>query len=146
MFLKYNNEFNLFVTAITIFFVSQFILAYAVLIIPAVVILLLFFKFLDYKGTLIFNGVSLILSIEMAYFGLILDPSETGDLGYYSSFVENFLVLGGVSMDSISLAFIILTNLFIFLCVFSLNPKTTENLEEVLLHLNLLQLGVSLAF
>ncbi len=138
---KFMNFRFLFVMAV-FFILSQFLLTYAVLILPALVVVSLLFKLIDYRWTLALNGLSLLISIEMAYFGF--SSYSTIDTIFQNSFVSDFLTT--TPTDSISSAFMILTNLFIFLCVFSLNPKSTENLPEVLLHLNLLQLGVSLAF
>lgn len=55
----------------------------------------------------------------------------------------NFNVLLGV--DGISIYFIILTTLFIYLCILSLSPYQAR-LREILMHLFLLQWGVSCSF
>ncbi len=92
-----------------------------------------------YKIGLVSSVISFIISLIL-WGGITIDKGgfqETFRFALSSSFT--FALRLGV--DGISLFFLILTNLFIFLCIFSLNP-TTNRLHEVLLYLFFLQWSV----
>lgn len=57
------------------------------------------------------------------------------------SILPSFVISQRIGVDGLSVFFIILTNLFIFLCILSVNSKT-PNLSELLIHLFFLQWSV----
>ncbi len=64
---------------------------------------------------------------------------------FYFVYIPTFISALRLGVDGISLFFIILTNLFIFLCIFSLNPATPR-LKEALIYLVFLQWSVLASF
>ena len=96
-----------------------------------------------HKHLLRVASVSFLLSILL---WLLLDKANSGFQFQTNIFLLpslNFNVLLGI--DGISVYFLILTNLFIYLCILSLSPQQAR-LRENLMHLLLLQWAVSLSF
>jgi NADH:ubiquinone oxidoreductase subunit 4 (subunit M) len=97
-----------------------------------------------YVVALVCSFISFVLSLYLGlFFQKSLDIQEHAlqlfDFKFNLPFIfVDFLAFG---LDYISYFFVILTNLFIFLCIYSIN-KTTDRLEKVLVHLFLLQFTV----
>lgn len=96
-----------------------------------------------YKYSLISSGVSFILSLHRAW---VFNFAKNGfqDIVHFS-FRPSFSFALRLGVDGISLFFILLTNLFIFLCILSLSPQTPR-LHEALLYLFFLQWSVLATF
>jgi len=93
----------------------------------------------QYQFSLIISGISFICSL------ILVGALNFGKSGFQETFyfniVPSFSIALRIGVDGISIFFIILTNLFIFLCILSLTP-TTFKLNEALLYLFFLQWGV----
>ena len=93
----------------------------------------------QYQFSLIISGISFICSL------ILVGALNFGKSGFQETFyfniVPSFSIALRIGVDGISIFFIILTNLFIFLCILSLTP-TTFKLSEALLYLFFLQWGV----
>ena len=93
----------------------------------------------QYQYSLILSGISFIYSL------ILLSVINFGKTGFqeifYFNVIPSFSVAFRIGVDGISICFIILTNLFIFLCILSLTPSTFK-LNEALLYLFFLQWGV----
>lgn len=89
-----------------------------------------------YSFALFSSGISLLLSLVL--WGIF--NSNAGGFSFVLniSFIPSFGASFKVGVDGISLFFIILTNLFIYLCILSLSPATPK-LSEALINLFLLQ-------
>ncbi len=90
--------------------------------------------------------ISLASSVISFFFSLILwysfEEVKGGFQFTYTLYVIPSLPMGlRFGVDGISIFFVLLTNLFIYLCILSLNVNTLR-LQEVLLHLLFLQWGV----
>jgi len=89
-----------------------------------------------YKYALVMSGISFILSL------ILVGALNYGKGGFQETFnfrlVPSFTIALRIGVDGISIFFIVLTNLFIFLCILSLAPSTFR-LQEALLYLFFLQ-------
>ncbi len=128
------------------FFVSDLLLA--VLLFP----LLSFFFLLrgsswsvkaQYKYALLLSSISFILSRALA--GVLNFGKGGFQETFYFSLIPSFTFALRLGVDGISLFFILLTNLFIFLCILSLTPATFR-LHEAILYLVFLQWSVLATF
>ena len=96
-----------------------------------------------YNVSLTSMGISFIFSILLWFF---FDGVSGGfQQTYHVTIIPSFLADLRLGVDGISIFFVILTNLFLYLCVFSLN-KTTENLVDTIFHLLFLQWSVLASF
>ena len=93
----------------------------------------------QYKYSLIASGISFILSLIL--WGALIGGKSGFQETFRFALIPSFSFALRLGVDGISLFFIILTNLFIFLCILSLNP-TTYRLYEALLYLFFLQWSV----
>ncbi len=94
---------------------------------------------IQYQYSLIIAGISFIYSLILVG---VLNFGKSGfQETFYFSVIPSFSVAFRIGVDGISIFFIILTNLFIFLCILSLTPSTFK-LNEALLYLFFLQWGV----
>ena len=124
------------------FFISDLLLL--VLFFPLVVFIFLFrgsswTNEFQYKYSLLSAGIAFLLSI------LLLSALGYEKSGFQETFhftlIPSFSFSLRLGIDGISIFFIILTNLFIFLCILSLTPSTFR-LKEALLYLFFLQWSV----
>ncbi len=94
---------------------------------------------IKYQYGLFLAGFSFIFSL------ILLGALDFGKSGFqetfYFSLIPSYSVALRLGVDGISIFFIVLTNLFIFLCILSLTPSTFQ-LKEALLYLFFLQWGV----
>jgi NADH-quinone oxidoreductase subunit M len=89
-----------------------------------------------YVFALYSTGLSFILSVLLCY---AFNPTIGGFQFTYSVYIVPSLPFAlRFGVDGISLFFILLTNIFMYLCILSLNVSTVK-LKEVLLHLLFLQ-------
>lgn len=94
---------------------------------------------LMYKFSLASTVFSFLLSLFLWY---SFEEVKGGFQFTYTLFIVPSLPFGlKLGVDGISIFFVLLTNLFIYLCILSLNVNTFK-LQEVLLHLLFLQWGV----
>ena len=97
----------------------------------------------QYKFSLISAGISFLLSL------ILWGALRAGKGGFQETFrfslIPSFTFALRLGVDGISLFFIILTNIFIFLCILSLTPSTFR-LHEALLYLFFLQWSVLASF
>lgn len=111
--------------------------------------LLILFLISGFKTRILYS-VSLFSTSISFLFSLILWGGVSARKGgfqetYLFTFVPSFSFAFRFGVDGISLFFIVLTNLFIFLCILSLNSNTPR-LLEALFHLLFLQWGVLASF
>lgn len=92
-----------------------------------------------YKFSLVAAGVSFFLSLLL--WGALMATKGGFQETFRFALIPSFSFALRLGVDGISLFFIILTNLFIFLCILSLNSNTYR-LYEALLYLFFLQWGV----
>ena len=93
-----------------------------------------------YKFSLISTIISFFLSLILWL--LVFNQVKSGFQCTYSLFlIPSMTTALKFGVDGISLFFVLLTNIFIYLCILTLN-KDTLRLKEVLLHLLFLQWGV----
>jgi proton-translocating NADH-quinone oxidoreductase chain M len=96
-----------------------------------------------YNKALFSSLISFLLSL------ILWSSMEEVKGGFQSTYTLDFIPTYSLSLklgvDGISIFFVILTNLFIYLCIFSLD-LTTPKLAEALFHLFLLQWSVLLSF
>lgn len=124
------------------FFISDLLLI--VLFFPLVVFIFLFrgsswTNEFQYKYSLFCSGISFLLSLLLLS---ALGYEKSGfQETFYFTLIPSFSFSLRLGIDGISIFFILLTNLFIFLCVFSLSPNTAR-LQEALLYLFFLQWSV----
>ena len=118
-----------------------------ILMVPLFSIIVIFFtsnlgnKFL-YQFSLISTMISFLLSLILWLWAF--DQTQGDFQHIYSLMLIPSTIIPvtfRLGVDGISLFFVILTNIFIYLCILSLN-KHTHRLKEVLLHLLFLQWGV----
>ena len=96
-----------------------------------------------YVFSLYSTGLSFIVSLILWY---AFNPTIGGFQFTYSVYVIPSLPFAlRFGVDGISLFFILLTNIFMYLCILSLTPNTIK-LKEVLLHLLFLQWTVLATF
>lgn len=100
-------------------------------------------NYVIYVTALIFSAISLFLSFELVAF---FNFSKNGfqDI-FHFNFIPSFDFSLRLGVDGISIFFILLTNIFIFLCILSLSPSTMR-LNEALLYLSFLQWSVLATF
>ena len=124
------------------FFLSDLLLI--VLFFPLVVFIFLFrgaswTNEFQYKYALLCSGISFLFAL------LLLSALGYEKSGFQETFhftlIPSFAFALRLGIDGISIFFIVLTNLFIFLCILSLTPNTIR-LQEVLLYLFFLQWSV----
>lgn len=122
----------------------EFNLLILILMWPFFTVLIIFFfyklgsKFL-YEFGLFSSVISFLLSLIL-WFAFDQNFGEF-QYTYFLSFIPTLSYGLRIGVDGISLFFVVLTNLFIYLCILSLNVNTYK-LKEVLLHLFFLQWGV----
>ena len=93
----------------------------------------------QYQYSLLIAGLSFIYSLILVG---ALDFSKSGfQETFYFNVIPSFSIALRIGVDGISIFFIVLTNLFIFLCILSLT-KATFKLNEALLYLFFLQWSV----
>lgn len=115
-----------------------------ILLVPLLSIFILFFTSVSgnnfmYKFALGSTAISFLISLFLWY---SFEEVKGGFQFTYTLFLVPSLPFGlRLGVDGISIFFILLTNLFIYLCILSLNVNT-HRLHEVLLHLLFLQWGV----
>jgi proton-translocating NADH-quinone oxidoreductase chain M len=96
-----------------------------------------------YEIALASSVVSFLLSLVLWW---SLEAVKGGFQSTYTLLLVPSLTFGlRLGVDGISILFLVLTNIFIYLCILSLNPGTTK-LNEVLLHLFFLQWTVLASF
>ncbi len=93
----------------------------------------------QYKFSLVAAGISILLSLFL--WGALRAVKGGFQETFRFALIPTFSFALRLGVDGISLFFIILTNLFIFLCILSLNPGT-HRLYEALLYLIFLQWSV----
>ena len=93
----------------------------------------------QYQYSLLIAGLSFIYSLILVG---ALDFSKSGfQETFYFNVIPSFSIALRIGVDGISIFFIVLTNLFIFLCILSLTNSTFK-LNEALLYLFFLQWSV----
>ena len=96
-----------------------------------------------YNHALISSLISFVLSL------VLWSSMEELKGGFQATYTLNFISTSSFSLklgvDGISIFFVVLTNLFIYFCIFSLDTNTPK-LAEALFHLFLLQWSVLLSF
>ena len=97
----------------------------------------------QYKFALYVSVISFLVSLIL--WGALRSTTGGFQETYRFSLIPSFTFALRFGVDGISLFFIILTNLFIFLCILSLN-KATPRLNEALIHLFFLQWSVLASF
>lgn len=107
------------------------------------VLIIFFFNKLGSKFLYDFSLFSAMISFLLSLVLWVAFDQNIGEFQftYFLNFVPSFVGSLRLGVDGISLFFVVLTNLFIYLCILSLNVQTFK-LKEVLLHLFFLQWGV----
>jgi len=129
--------------ALPLFFADNIL--FWILMIPLFSIFFIFFtshlgNSFIYKFSLISTIISFLLSLILWL--LVFNQVKSGFQCTYSLFlIPSMTTAIKFGVDGISLFFVVLTNIFIYLCILTLN-KDTLRLKEVLLHLLFLQWGV----
>jgi proton-translocating NADH-quinone oxidoreductase chain M len=119
-----------------------------VLLLPLLTILFLYT--VSNTNTRVLYEISLASSVVSFLLSLVLwwslEAVKAGFQSTYTLLLVPSLSFGlRLGVDGISILFLVLTNIFIYLCILSLNPGTTK-LNEVLLHLFFLQWTVLASF
>jgi NADH:ubiquinone oxidoreductase subunit 4 (subunit M) len=113
----------------------------------SIAITLVFFEHsLKYNIVLGCSLISFILSVLLWFVTPFDEPWVAGvPLDYSVYLLPSFSVSLRLGVDGISLFFIVLTNLFIYLCILSLNLQTVK-LVEMLIYLFFIQWSVICSF
>lgn len=119
-----------------------------VLIFPLISLVIIFFGASrktesQYKLALYFSAISFILSLRL--WGTLMFSKGGFQETFRFILIPSITFAFRLGVDGISLFFILLTNLFIFLCILSLNPNTPR-LNEALIYLFFLQWSVLASF